>query len=76
MPPKSDKEGALPCISKGLNYKVKSSSQIHKEKELESIFAEAFSWFNKNWLLQNLMIVISSLYSTNCYWKKRCHFDV
>ena len=43
MPPKSDKGGALPCISKGLNYKVKSSSQIHKEKKLESIFAEAFS---------------------------------
>ena len=39
-PTKSDKWGALPYMSEEPNYKARNSLQIHKEKELESIFAE------------------------------------
>ena len=38
-----DKGGALLFISKDLNYNVGSNLQIHKEKELESIFIEVLS---------------------------------
>ena len=42
-----DKGGALLFISKGLNYKAGSNLQIHKEKELESIFIEVLSKSHK-----------------------------
>ena len=35
-------------ISKDLNYKVRSSLQIHNEKEHESIFVEVLSRSHKN----------------------------
>ena len=48
MPTKANKVGAVLYISNKLKCKVRSNSQIHKDKKLESIFIEVISQSQKN----------------------------
>ena len=48
MPTKANKVGAVLQISNKLKCKVRSNSQIHKNKKLESIFIEVISQSQKN----------------------------
>ena len=82
MSGKANKGGALLYMSNELHYKVRNNIQIHKDKELESIFVEVISKSQKMWLLvafintqifqsQNLMSVICSPFLTNYLLKTK-----
>ena len=50
-PTKSNKDGALLYISKDLNYKNRNDLKLYKDKNLESVFIEVLSKFDKNTII-------------------------
>ena len=51
MPTKPNKGGALLYISKDLNYKRRNNLKLYKDKNLESVFIEVLSKFDKNTII-------------------------